>query len=124
MTDKQIRLAMNAIQHGFQKYHSATKQQKREYAELSCREMINSIMIYGNIYSPYDEKEDKLDRYLEERWQKRGIFYVPRKRIIELVKEQQADFAKAVVKSGVCIDYEGCTYNTCVWADEINLKTI
>lgn len=119
MTGKQIGLAMNAIQHGFQKYHSATKKQKKEYAELACREMINSIMIYGNINSPYDEKEDKLDLFLEERCQKRGIFYVPRERIIELVKEQQADFAKAVVKSGVCTDYEGCTYNTCVWADEM-----
>ena len=119
MTGKQIRLAMDAIPHGFKDYNSATKQQKKEYAELSCREMINSIMIYGNINSPYNEKEDKLDRYLEERWQERGMFYVPRKRIIELVKEQQADFAKAVVKSGVYTDYEGCTYNTCVWADEM-----
>lgn len=118
MTDKQIRAAMDAIPHGMN-YNSATKQQKREYAELSCREMINSIMIYGNIKSPYNEKEDKLDRYLEERWQKHDIFYVPRKRIIEIVKEQQADFAKAVVKSGVYTDFEGCTYNTCVWADEM-----
>lgn len=118
MTGKQIRLAMDAIPHGFKDYDSATNQQKREYAELSCREMINSIMIYGNINSPYNEKEDKLDRYLEERWQERGMFYVPRKRIIELVKEQQADFAKAVVKSGVYTDHEGCTYNSCVWADE------
>jgi hypothetical protein len=119
MTGKQIRLAMDAIPHGIKSYHSETKQQKREYAELSCREMINSIMIYGNINSPYNEKEDKLNNYLEERWQERGMFYVPRKRIIELVKEQQADFAKAVVKSGVYTDYEGCTYNTCVWADEM-----
>lgn len=119
MTGKQIRLAMDAIPHGIY-YHSATKQQKKEYAELSCREMINSIMIYGNINSPYSEKEDELDRYLEERWQERGsMFYVPRKRIIELVKEQQADFAKAVVKSNVYTDCEGCTYNTCVWADEM-----
>lgn len=120
MTDKQIKLAMDdAMPHGLKNYDSATKQQKMEYAELSCREMINSIMIYGNINSPYNEKEDKLDRYLEERWQERGMFYVPRKRIIELVKEQQADFAKAVVKSGVYTDYEGCSYNTCMWADEM-----
>lgn len=119
MTDKQIRAAKDAIPHGFKDYQSSTKQQKREYADLACRELINSIMIYGNINSPYNEKEDELDRYLEERWQKHGMFYVPRKRIIELVKEQQADFAKAEVRHGVYTDHEGCTYNICVWADEM-----
>lgn len=116
MTDKQIK----AVKDSLPRLRDMNEEQEREYAELSCREMINSIMIYGNINSPYNEKEDKLDRYLEERWQKRSsMFYVPRKRIIELVKEQQADFAKAVVKSGVYTDYEGCTYNSCVWADEM-----
>ena len=116
MTDKQIKAAKKALP----RLGSMNEEQTKLHAELSCREMINSIMIYGNINSPYNEKEDKLDRYLEERWQNRSsMFYVPRKRIIELVKEQQADFAKAVVKSGVYTDYEGCTYNTCVWADEM-----
>lgn len=116
MTDKQIK----AVKDSLPRLRDMNEEQEREYAELSCREMINSIMIYGNINSPYNEKEDKLDRYLEERWQERGsMYYVPRKRIIELVKEQQADFAKAVVKSGVYTDYEGCTYNSCVWADEM-----
>ena len=95
------------------------KQIKKEYAELSCREMINAIMIYGNVNSPYDEATDTLDRYLDEKWKKGGMFFVPRERIIELVKEQQTDFAKAKVTCGTYTDYEGCTYNTCVWADEM-----
>ena len=143
MTDKQIKAAKDRLP----RLRDMNEEQEREYAELSCREMINSILCYhgerglftengdlnrylyrkgsdheyyGIINSPYNEKEDKLDRYLEERWQKRSsMFYVPRKRIIELVKEQQSDFAKAVVKSGVYTDYEGCTYNSCVWADEM-----
>ena len=114
MTDKQIRAAKDSLP----RLRDMNEEQERVYAELSCREMINSIMIYGNINSPYNEKEDKLDRYLEERWQERGMFYVPRKRIIELVKEQQADFAKAKVNRGVYTDHEGCTYNSCTWGDE------
>ena len=119
MTEKEIKAAMDKIPHGYKAYNTATEEQKREYAELSCREMINSIMIYGNVNSPYNEEEDKLDKYLEDRWKdKDSMFYVPRQRIIELVKEQQEDFKKAIVRVGVYTDSEGCTYNSCVWGDE------
>ena len=119
MTDKQIREATDRLPHGLSSYNSMTKEQKREYAELSCREMINSIMIYGNINSPYNEKENKLNKYLEERWKdKSSMFYVPRERIVELVKEQQEDFKKAIVNKNVYTDYEGCNYHSCVWGDE------
>ena len=81
--------------------------------------MINSIMIYGNINSPYNEKEDKLNKYLDDKWEKKNsMFYVPRPRIIELVKEQQEDFKNAIVRRGVYTDSEGCIYNSCIWADE------
>ena len=119
MTDKQIKEAKDKIPHAFNTYNTATQKQKREYAELSCREMINSIMIYGSIDSPYNEKEDKLNMYLEGRWEdKKSMFYVPRERIIELVREQQKDFKKAKVTRGSYTDHEGCTYNSCIWGDE------
>ena len=119
MTDKQIRKAKSELPYRLGSYDSMTTEQKREYAELSCREMINSIMIYGNINSPYNEKEDKLNMYIEDRWKdKESMFYVPRERIIELVKEQQEDFKKATVGRGCYTDFEGCTYNSCVWGDE------
>lgn len=118
MTDKQIEAAKDAIKRSYNTYNTVTEQQKREYAELSCRDMINSIMIYGNINSPYNEKDDKLNSYLEKCWQERGMFYVPRKRIIELVREQQQDFAKAEVQRGYYTDNEGCTYYSCKWADD------
>ncbi len=85
--------------------------------ELSCREMINSMLIYGdsiekdsygyNKYlKPYTEKGTWHDGLLTEQ------------RVNELIAEQKADFAKAKVRYGVYTDGEGCTYNSCVWADE------
>lgn len=116
MTEKQIRNAWDALPKSLGSYEKMTTEQKKEYAELSCRDMINSIMIYESIDSPYNEKEDKLDKYLEDRHKdKSSMFYVPRDRIIELVREQQEDFKKAKVIHGVYTDHEGCTYNSCIW---------
>lgn len=86
--------------------------------EIFCREMINSIMIYDGINAVY-EKDGKLNKYLQKyanKWQ--DFYYIGEERVRELIKEQQEDFKKAVVQVGVYTDYEGCTYNTCVWADE------
>ena len=117
MTDKQINIRKKALPN-FMDIES--EEDKREYAELACRDMINSIMIYGNINSPYDEKTDTLDKYLEDyASNESSMFYVPRERVIELVKEQQADFKNAVVYRGVYTDNEGCTYNSISWADEL-----
>lgn len=118
MTDRQIKEAMKTIPH-WSKYDSMTKEQQRIHNELSCREMINSIMIYGSINSPYNQKDDILHDYLQERCEhENSMFFVPRTRIIELVKEQQNDIRKAVVTPCVYTDSEGCTYNSCKWGDE------
>lgn len=118
MTRKQIEAAMSKIPHAFDTYKFATKAQKKEYAELSCRDMINSLLVYG--YSAYNKETDEMSKYLNSFWQdKSSMFYVPRKRIIALVQEQEQDFAQAEVRLGVYTDGEGCTYNSCVWADEM-----
>ena len=113
MTDKQIKQAENALP----VYSKMTDEQKTLYAELSCRRMINSILVYGGV--PYDEQEDKLNNYLEDYTRgDKTLFYVPRERILELVREQQEDFKNAIVRRGVYTDYEGCTYNSVIWADD------
>lgn len=113
MTEKQIRQAYNNLPI----YSEMTPQQKKLYAELSCRELINSIMIYNGINAPYDKETDTLNEYLKEE-KTNSLFYLPRERIIELIKEQQEDFKNAVVKTNVYTDFEGCTYNSCIWADD------
>ena len=116
MTSKQINEAWNELP----PYKERTPMQHHLSKVLRCREMINSIMVYGNINSPYDEETDTFDRYLAKYVESNDKYYhLGKKRVLELIREQQADFAKAVVKSGVYTDHEGCTYNSCVWADEM-----
>ena len=114
MTDKQIMAEKKALP----PFKMRNKRQEQLYKELSCREMINSIMVYGNINSPYDVKKGTFDEYLSH-YMDGGYFHIGRERVLALIKEQQEDFKKAVVNRGCYTDHEGCTYNSCVWADEM-----
>ncbi len=92
MTDKQIRAAKDSLP----RLRDMNEEQERVYAELSCREMINSIMIYGNINSPYNEKTGELDYYLRDYAKDSGFYDIGKERVLDLIREQQADFAKAL----------------------------
>lgn len=84
-----------------------TPEEKKLMSELNCREMINSCLIYGEM-SSFDT------RY--------GVQYrveLGERRVSELVYEQEQDFKKAVVRRNVHTDSEGCSYNSIVWADEL-----
>ena len=94
-----------------------TKEDEVLEEELSCRGMINSILIYGN---STDEGSYSYDRYLKP-YTIKGTWHdglIPKKRLNKLIAEQKADFAKAVVRTNVYTDSEGCSYNSCRWADE------
>lgn len=107
MTGKQIRAAKNTLP-SFRKYDSWSTAQKKLDRELMCREMINSILIYGG--KPRSEYNRRyMDSYRKE---------LGEKRVEELIREQEEDFAKAKVVHGVYTDHEGCTYNSCKWADD------
>ena len=108
MTRKQIEMAESKLD-----IFNLTEDEERTYQELRCREMINSIMIYHNIKSPYNETTHEFDKYLNTYVSSLGA-----ERVLELVREQQADFAKAEVQVGVYTDHEGCTYNSCKWNDD------
>ena len=118
MTRKQIEALEKTIP-GLMEYKNWTEEQKILHQELCCRTMINSIMIYGNINSPYDEKNGVFDKYLMGYMNGEYTPVLPCDRVIELIREQQADFANAVVKCGVSEDAEGVVYNSIAWADEI-----
>lgn len=118
MTRKQIE-ALKKTLPSLMEYENWTEEQKILHQELCCRAMINSIMIYGNINSPYDEKNGVFDKYLMGYMNGEYTPVLPCDRVIELIKEQQADFAKATVKYAVSKDTEGCIYSSITWADEI-----
>lgn len=116
MTGKQIKEAQDKLPHGMGCWRKMTDEQKREYAELACRNMINSILVYGG--RPIKE-DGSLDQYLS-RYYKKGeseMHYVGEERVRKLVAEQQEDFKKATVNVGVYTDHDGCTYNSVSWGD-------
>ena len=84
-----------------------TPEEHKLKSELNCREMINSCLIYGEMSAFYT-------RY--------GVQYrveLGERRVSELIYEQEQDFKKAVVNRNVHTDSEGCSYNSIVWADEL-----
>lgn len=111
MTGKQIEAAKQSLPC----FNNRTAQDKRIDDELSCREMINSCLIYGNPTAFYNESTGEFREYAQ-----RYVNVLGEETVKRLWNEQLADFAKATVVFGVYTDSEGCCYNNCIWADEKN----
>lgn len=90
-----------------------TKEYKQLYSELSCRDMINSILCYNG---PAGLKGN---RYLQSYIDELGEAIVSK-----LCEEQIKDFRMAVVLKNVHIDNEGVSYNSVIWADEMVDKVL
>lgn len=110
MKKKSLRDRMRAEGFGWQGSASYYKEQ----AELSCIDMINSILCYdcagwSNAEGVMEHEENSYYNYLADYVRKLG-----RKRVVELIEEQMRSIAS--VKHGVFTDSEGCTYNELVWA--------
>lgn len=119
MTRKQIEARKDAIYftvygNGMRvgKWNQFTKSQKSELEELSCREMINSSLIYNGHILLSQRKGYSYQQYILPYESKVG-----RNRLNELIDEQIEDFKKAEVGYAGC-DSEGCSYNYCKWADD------
>lgn len=121
MTRKEIETAKKGLP-SWMNYKSMTEEQKQTYKELKCREMINSILIYDGVKGLFD-KDGRLCRYLrsyaDENYRDAAHYYISEKRVLELIEEQKNDFAKAKVRRDVHTDYEGVSYNSIAWADEM-----
>jgi hypothetical protein len=94
-----------------------TKEDEVLYEELSCREMINSILIYGGSCEKGGYKYERyLKPYIEgDLWHKTLL---SEERVDELIKEQQDSLSRATISADVYTDSEGCTYNSCKWEDD------
>lgn len=119
MTRKQIESRKNAIystvygnEMRIGKHDQFTRSQKRELEELSCREMINSSLVYNGYILLSQRKGYSYKMYIMP-YEKR----VGKARLNILIDEQIEDFKKAEVGYAGC-DSEGCSYNYCKWADE------
>ena len=96
-----------------------TKEQKILQEELFCRSMINSCLTYGSIKNFWEKHPWSWDTksYADPYIKALGL-----RRVTELVAEQEADFAKAIVKKNTYTDGEGMIYHTVIWANEQEAK--
>ena len=88
MTGKQIEAAKKSLP----RFNNRTPQDNRIDDELSCREMINSCLIYGNPTAFYDENTGEFREYA-----RRYVNDLGEETVKRLWNEQLADFAKATV---------------------------
>lgn len=111
MTEKEIEIAEKALPSYFE---DMTPEQCRQYEELSCRNMINSCLIYGSAhYHFYDPITQQFGHYAMDYVKSLG-----KKTVVRLYNEQVEDFSKAIVETDVYTDSEGVSYNSCIWEDE------
>lgn len=99
-------------------YHKGTPEQEKRMKELSCCEMLDSIICYGPKFTNGEDvvayEENNYRNYLEDYIKDLG-----RERVVELAQEQLEDI-KEIIKD-VGTDSEGVMYNSIKYVDE-NLK--
>ena len=92
---------------GHSKY--ITEEERKELRELSVREMVNSILCYGNASSGVGEYDR--NRYFIEADKLLG-----KEKVNSIIDDQTKYFREhAKVLSGVYEDSEGYTYNSIQW---------
>lgn len=114
MTQKEINAVKKTLPSRFE-YRTWTEEQKRLDWELSCRDMINSCLVYSGIRAFWERCEWRTG---DKSYADPYVRALGRKRVEELVAEQEADFAKAKVFRDVYTDSEGVSYNSIRWGDE------
>lgn len=88
----------------------------REEKEISCREMINSLLCY-HYYNITDAKTILMkERGRYHDYLKKHVDELGEERVIELIEEQRASIVAVLFNVGE--DNEGVMYNSLVWADE------
>lgn len=117
MTGKEIEKAkkdLHVWENG--KCRKLTKEEEKLDEELSCRDMIDSIICYGiqgrSAYQILFDEENGYHNYLA-----RYTNILGRDRVLELIAEQLNDIV--YIKENVYTDCEGLSYNSVVYRDEI-----
>lgn len=102
-----IKVRSNGEFFGCLKY--ATEDERKELQELSVREMVNSILCYGNASSGVGE-------YYRNRYFIEADKLLGKEKVNSIIEDQTMYFREhAKVLSGVYEDEEGCTYNSIEW---------
>ncbi len=124
MTDKileqkkqALRKEMNAKGFGWidGKYIKPPKEYKMREEELSCIDMINSILAYDwfgeDAESVMQHQERQFCNYLED-----FVDMFSRDKVVELIQGQLDDICD--IKRNVHVDNEGVSYNSIIWRED------
>lgn len=102
MNEKQYKAAENTLPKGIGCFNRMTDKEKQLYHELSCIDMLNSILTYGNGKCSIDNYY--LQSYIKD---------LGEARVKELVDEQVEHYRRyVVIHHNVHTDSEGLTYNS------------
>ena len=120
MTPKEIEAARKTLPHGVGSFKVMTEEQRRLYHELAWREHINSCLVYGQLHhaiTPDNCLDRRVYQYGTDSTYHIGE-WISESRAVEIAREQESDLnAKATVYLNTYTDYEGCSYNSVVWAE-------
>lgn len=120
MTQKEIDFAKNTLPSRFE-YRTWSEEQKRLDKELSCREMINSCLVYHGERFGWDRFWEECEwRIGDKSYAAPYVRSLGKERVIQIFNEQLLDFRKAIVRECVYTDSEGLTYNSITWADDMS----
>ena len=116
MTDKQMDLIRKQLPARSRvPWKEWTDEQKQIDKELSCIEMINSILAYNWLGESAEQimsdEENKRHNYLAE-----YVYLFGRDRVVELIQAQMDSID--VIRHNVHIDSEGVCYNAIIWIDD------
>ena len=92
-----------------------TKEDETEMEELSCRDMINSCLIYGSDPFHTITKHWYMHGYCTRSYMSDYEDVLGKKRVKVLVDEQRETISKSTIRHNVYEDSEGCTYNSVDW---------
>lgn len=108
MTGKEIQIAKNTLP----QLSEMSPEQRVTFLELTCREMINSCLIYNQERLFYDVNTGKFGMYAE------NYLDLGETKLLQLFNEQKQDVARSTILRGVHVDAYGVVYNSIIWNDE------
>lgn len=121
MTPKEIEAARKPFYRKL--FSEMTDEERRLYHELAWRGYINSCLAYSQLYLVLTKDGHHLSpalrRYGTDKTYSIGE-WLSEGRAVEIAREQAETFKSAVVHTNVYTDYEGCSYNSVTYPDDMD----
>ena len=115
MTRKKLEELKKRTQY-YGKCEDPTPEQVKTWAQISCIEMVNSILAYS--CPPWGPAQKLLKRDLNDShsYLRDHVNELGEEQVLQIIEEQINDIS--YVRRGVFTDSEGCSYNTIIWKED------